>query len=70
MRVQDRGPQLGQLALLLALADHEEHLDLPHGRDGLHRHLAGVAGADADHVELAHSPEHARITGGRRARPD
>ena len=48
----DLAPQRHQVALLLALVHREEHLGVVERLDRLHGHVVGIAGADADDVNV------------------
>ena len=47
----DQSPQCHQVVLGVALVHCEEHLGVVERRDGLRRHIIGVARADADDVD-------------------
>lgn len=50
----DLPTQVDQLVLALAFIHQKEHVDPVQRLHGLHRHVVGVTGADADHQQLFH----------------
>ncbi|SKV76205.1 Uncharacterised protein [Mycobacteroides abscessus subsp. abscessus] len=62
--------QLDQVVLGIALIGDKEHVDLIERRDGLHRQILGVAGADPDDANPSHRDLRSGRIGSRHRRGD
>ena len=51
----DRLSKIDEVVFFPPRIEDEEDIDLVHRLDGLHRHVVGVAGADADDKNFSHS---------------
>ncbi len=69
VRVEDVTAELDEVRLHLALVQDEEHVRAPQRLDRLQGELVGVARADADDMNLSHTPSLPHATDGGRTAP-